>query len=276
MQGSSGSKLDSAHIDTNPLVSPSAGGSSAYISSKERGSNPQGSVSLGPNSQTRINKQYPGSGAAGPVEMAELTTPRNAIGNFSGVIMPTNQGAGGAQSQQKYSNVMTRRKSNALHGPVDIASMMRANRGPITGGSAEGSAPQGGSSIHNRGQAEPNVSSRGLRGNVMASAKQQYAPQQQQEEGGIHLPPMPLTPTEQQRQKERERNSSNQKTQNGTGVSQYAKGREIYDLQANYQVGKRPRDNSAGVQDVNSLNQQSRNYQNGMAGQQPPSSGNNN
>ena len=108
----------------------------------------------------------------------------------------------------------------------------------------------------------------------MPSAKQQYAPQQQ-EEGGIHLPPMPLTPTEQQRQKERERNSSNQKTQNGTGVSQYSKGREIYDLQANYPVGKRPRDNSAGVQDVNSLNQQNRNYQNGMAGQNPPSSGNN-
>lgn len=88
---------------------------------------------------------------------------------------------------------------------------------------------------------------------------------------------MPLTPTEQQRQKERERNSSNQKTQNGTGgVSQYAKGREIYDLQANYQVGKRPRDNSAGVQDVNSLNQQSRNYQNGgMPQNNPPGSGNN-
>jgi len=184
-------------MDANPLVSPSAGGSSAYISSKERGSNAQGSVSLGPNSQTRINKQYPGGGAAGPVEMAELTTPRNAIGNFSGVIMPTNQGAGGAQGQQKYSNVMTRRKSNALHGPVDIASMMRANRGPITGGSAEGGASQGGSSIH-RNQAEPNVSSRGLRGNVMKNPNQQYAPQQQ-EEGGIHLPPMPLTPTEQQR-----------------------------------------------------------------------------
>ena len=26
---------------------------------------------------------------------------------------------------------MSRRKSNAMHGPVDIASMMRANRGPI-------------------------------------------------------------------------------------------------------------------------------------------------
>ena len=107
----------------------------------------------------------------------------------------------------------------------------------------------------------------------MASAKQQYA--QQQEEGGIHLPPMPLTPTEQQRQKERERNGSNQKNQNGSGVSQYAKGREIYDLQPNYPVGKRPRDNSAGVQDVNSLNQQSRNYQNGVGGQNPPSQGNN-
>ena len=67
---------------------------------------------------------------------------------------------------------MSRRKSNALHGPVDIATMMRANRGPITGsGSTEANTSQGVSSIH-RNQAEPNVSSRVLRGNPMTSAKQ--------------------------------------------------------------------------------------------------------
>ena len=37
LQGSAAGKLDSAHIDANPLVSPSAGGSSAYTSSKDRG-----------------------------------------------------------------------------------------------------------------------------------------------------------------------------------------------------------------------------------------------
>lgn len=158
---------------------------------------------------------------------------------------------------------MARRKSNAMHGPMDIASMMRANRGPISGGGAEVSGAQGGSSIH-RNQAEPNVSSRGLRGNAMPSGKQQYA--QQADDGGISLPPMPLTPTEQQRQKERERNGSNQKAQATAGVGQYAKGREIYDLQPNYPVGKRPRDSSAGAQDMNGLSQQNRSYQNALNG----------
>lgn len=166
---------------------------------------------------------------------------------------------------------MSRRKSNAHHAPVDIASMMRANRGPMSGSATDANAPQASQSIR---AAEPNVSSRGLRPNVMPGGKQQY-PGQQQDEGGLHLPPMPLTPTEQQRQKERERNGSNQKNQNGAGVSQYTKGREMYDIQPNYPVGKRPRDNSAGVQDSNSLNQQNRNYQNGMAAQNPPPSGNN-
>ena len=36
---------------------------------------------------------------------------------------------------------MSRRKSNAMHGPVDIASMMRANRGPIAGQGADANAP---------------------------------------------------------------------------------------------------------------------------------------
>ena len=79
----------------------------------------------------------------------------------------------------------------------------------------------------------------------------------QPEDGGLHLPPMPLTPTEQMRQKERDRNSSNQKNQNNGGVNQYQKARDIYDMQQNnYQMSKRPRDNSAGV-DINS---QTRNY----------------
>ena len=125
--------------------------------------------------------------------MAELTTPRNAIGNFSGVVVPSNQGPSGGQSQQKYSNVMSRRKSNALHAPGDVASMMRANRGPMAGSAAaDAGAPQASPSVL---ATEPNVSSRGLRPNVMAGARQQY-PGQQLDEGGLHLPPMPLTPTE--------------------------------------------------------------------------------
>ena len=91
---------------------------------------------------------------------------------------------------------MSRRKSNALHAPTDIASMMRAaNRGPMAGAATDASAAQASPSIRTT---EPNVSSRGLRPNVISGAKQQY-PSQQPEEGGLHLPPMPLTPTEQQR-----------------------------------------------------------------------------
>ena len=79
--------MDSAHIDTNPLVSPSAGGSSAYVRSKDQGPPIAGNSGIGQANQGRINKQY-NIGGTGPVEIAELTTPRNAIGNFSGAIMP--------------------------------------------------------------------------------------------------------------------------------------------------------------------------------------------
>jgi len=194
--------------------------------------------------------------------MAEITTPRNAIGNFSGAIMPQNQGVNAGGGQNKYSNIMSRRKSNAHHGPVDIAAMMRANRGPITGGATDGQGGQGASIHHQRNQGETsNISSRGLRANVMLNKP---------EDGGLHLPPMPLTPTEQMRQKERERNSSNQKNQN-TGGAHHSKARDVYDMQQNYQMTKRPRDNSAGVQDINS---QTRNYQNGMAANNQASQGN--
>ena len=59
------------------------------------------------------NKSLSGNG------MADITSPRNAIGSVSGVV--TNQ-------QQQYSNIMNRRKSNAMnntHGPVDVTAIMR-------------------------------------------------------------------------------------------------------------------------------------------------------
>ena len=39
--------MDSAHIDTNPLVSPSAGGSSAYVRSKDQGPPIPGNPGIG-------------------------------------------------------------------------------------------------------------------------------------------------------------------------------------------------------------------------------------
>jgi hypothetical protein len=91
------------------LVSPVGGGSSAYVSRDKA----QGSVLYG---QGGGGIRSPGAGAQIP--MADMTSPRNAIGGISGVT-----------NQAQFSNIMNRRKSNATantHGPVDINAIMRA------------------------------------------------------------------------------------------------------------------------------------------------------
>ena len=94
------------------LASPGGDGSSAYVS-RERAS---GTHPFGHAGVKSLNN---------PVPMADLTSPRNAIGGVSGVV--TNQ-------QSQYSNIMNRRKSNTMsnpHGPVDITAIVRATRGGL-------------------------------------------------------------------------------------------------------------------------------------------------
>ena len=89
------------------LSTPGGAGQSAFIS-RERA---QGGIF-----QNNALKQTHGS--------IDMVSPRNAIGSISGVI--NNQ-------QSQYSNVMNRRKSNAMnstHGPVDITAMVRSQRNP--------------------------------------------------------------------------------------------------------------------------------------------------
>jgi hypothetical protein len=136
--------------------------------------------------------------------MVDLTSPRNAIGGVSGVV--TNQSA-------QYSNIMNRRKSNAMgntHGPVDINAIMRATRG----GANNGNEPQ----AHGQGQDAPGVSASRKNENKLSSRGGRahnnlggsVGPPQinNPKDHRVHLPPMPLTPTEQNRQRERENNHS--------------------------------------------------------------------
>ena len=92
----------------NALPSPTAIGQTGYAG-RDRGTGGSGHGNV--------------KSMTSPVQMVELTSPRNAIGGVSGVV--TNQ-------QSQYSNIMNRRKSNAMnntHGPVDINAIMRATRG---------------------------------------------------------------------------------------------------------------------------------------------------
>ena len=91
---------------------------------------------------------------------------------------------------------MSRRKSNNTIGgqpgqnPADVAMMIRSNRSKIAG--QEG----GDDNLFQKTKLNA-VSSRGLRGNLSPSHGAQYA---NDAGAGVHLPPMPLTPTEQNRQ----------------------------------------------------------------------------
>ena len=102
---------------------------------------------------------------------SDVISPRNAIGGISGMVQ--NQQSGYNQS---YGNIMNRRKSNTMnsaHGPVDITAMMRAQQRDM-----DPSGQKGKNASSSRGRNPQNSS----------STKDHHH--------GVHLPPMPLTPTE--------------------------------------------------------------------------------
>jgi hypothetical protein len=83
----------------------------------------------GQNAYLSLDRGVAGSNAANQYNSAAsnggtmpLTSPRNAIGGISGMPIST---------AQYTSNIMSRRKSNAMagtHGPVDLSQLMRAQR----------------------------------------------------------------------------------------------------------------------------------------------------
>tara|TARA_B110000285_G_C15135047_1_gene626261 strand:+ start:353 stop:724 length:372 start_codon:yes stop_codon:yes gene_type:complete len=97
----------SGHMHGAQALTP-GGGQGAYMS-LDRGA-----------ANANATNQYASAGANGGT--MPLTSPRNAIGGISGMPIST---------AQYTSNIMSRRKSNAMtgaHGPVDLSQLMRAQR----------------------------------------------------------------------------------------------------------------------------------------------------
>tara|TARA_B110001450_G_scaffold151677_1_gene141541 strand:- start:1822 stop:2187 length:366 start_codon:yes stop_codon:yes gene_type:complete len=95
----------SGHMHGAQALTP--GGSQAAYMSPDRGA-------------ANATNQYASAAANGGT--MPLTSPRNAIGGISGMPIST---------AQYTSNIMSRRKSNAMtgaHGPVDLSQLMRAQR----------------------------------------------------------------------------------------------------------------------------------------------------